>query len=197
MSSNSKVTPDTRRRTLIGLAGLAASASALKTAWGAEPGPFAIKRASLLQRRPGISHEEFVKHWVEIHAPMARACPGIGRYALTIVKSDAQGRCPLRDSGGWNSRVVVQEPGRLRGLFKFACHQTAAGRRRNLHRSRNRFYDRGTGHHLVSPITRLLGAQNQLGFLGSGGHTGTAGTKPFRFGISIFGRLLASRTSLS
>src|SRR5205823_6971492 len=28
-----------------------------------------------------------VKHWVEIHAPMARACPGIGRYALTIVKS--------------------------------------------------------------------------------------------------------------
>src|SRR6266566_8970628 len=36
---------------------------------------------------PGISHEEFVKHWVEIHAPMARACPGIGRYALTIVKS--------------------------------------------------------------------------------------------------------------
>jgi len=87
MSSNSKVTPSTRRRTLIGLAGLAASASALKTAWGAESGPFAIKRASLLQRKPGISHEEFVNHWVEIHAPMARACPGIGRYVLTIVKS--------------------------------------------------------------------------------------------------------------
>src|SRR5438132_13824569 len=84
MSSNSKVTPDSRRRTLIGLAGLAASASALKMAWGAETGPFAIKRASLLQRKPGISHEEFVKHWVEIHAPMARACPGI---ALTIIKS--------------------------------------------------------------------------------------------------------------
>ena len=87
MSSNSKVTPATRRRTLIGLAGLAASASVLKMARGADPGPFVIKRASLLQRKPGISHEEFVKHWVEIHAPMARACPGIGRYALTIVKS--------------------------------------------------------------------------------------------------------------
>src|SRR5436309_4566946 len=87
MSSNSKVTPDTRRRTLIGLAGLAASASALRMAWGAEPGTFAIKRASLLQRKAGISHQEFVKHWVEIHAPMARACPGIGRYALTIIKS--------------------------------------------------------------------------------------------------------------
>jgi len=87
MSSNSKLTLATRRRTLIGLAGLAASASAAKMAWGAEPGPFVIKRASLLQRKPGISHEEFVKHWAEIHAPMARACPGIGRYALTIVKS--------------------------------------------------------------------------------------------------------------
>jgi len=86
MSSNSKVTATTRR-TVIGLAGLAASASALKMVWGAEPGPFSIKRASLLQRKSGISHEEFVKHWVEIHAPMARACPGIGRYALTIVKS--------------------------------------------------------------------------------------------------------------
>jgi len=191
MSSNSKVTPDTGRRTLIGLAGLAASASAWKTAWGAEPGPFAIKRASLLQRKPGITHEEFVKHWVEIHAPMARACPGIGRYALTIVKSAST----RKDVAPYE--IQVDGIGRLRGLFKFACHQTAAGRRRNLHRSRNRFYDRGTGHHLVSPITRLLGAQNQLGFLGSGGHTGTAGTKPFRFGISIFGRLLASRTSLS
>ena len=87
MSSNSKVTPTTPRRAVIGLAGLAASASVLKTAWGAEPGPFLIKRASLLQRKGGISHEEFVKHWVEIHAPMARACPGIARYALTIVKS--------------------------------------------------------------------------------------------------------------
>ena len=55
MSSNSKVAPATRRRTLIGLAGLAASASGLKMAWGTDPGPFVIKRASLLQRKPGIS----------------------------------------------------------------------------------------------------------------------------------------------
>jgi hypothetical protein len=87
MSSNSKVTAASRRRTLIRLVGLAASGSVSKMGWGAQSGPFAIKRAALLQRKPGISHEEFVKHWVEIHAPMARACPGIGRYALTIVKS--------------------------------------------------------------------------------------------------------------
>ncbi|HEV2199971.1 MAG TPA: EthD domain-containing protein [Bryobacteraceae bacterium] len=89
MSSNNGVTSAARRRTLIGLAGLAASASAVKIALGADPWPFVIKRASLLQRKQGISHEEFVKHWAEIHAPMARACPGIGRYTLTIVKSTA------------------------------------------------------------------------------------------------------------
>ena len=98
MSSNNKVMPaskvtrTSRRRTLIGWAGLAAFASAAKIGWSADPesapgGGSMIKRASLLSRKPEISHEEFVKHWVEIHAPMARACPGIGRYALTIVKS--------------------------------------------------------------------------------------------------------------
>ncbi|MGZ6371726.1 MAG: EthD domain-containing protein [Bdellovibrionota bacterium] len=86
MFSNGKVPRATRRGIMIGLTGLA-SGSALKIGWAAEPGPFVIKRASLLQRKPGISHQEFVKHWVEIHAPMARACPGIGRYALTIIKS--------------------------------------------------------------------------------------------------------------
>jgi uncharacterized protein (TIGR02118 family) len=90
MSSNNEVTSAIRRRTLIGLAGLATFASAALRAdpeSGAPQGHSMIKRASLLARKPEISHEEFVKHWVEIHAPMARACPGISRYTLTIVNS--------------------------------------------------------------------------------------------------------------
>ena len=83
MSSNNKVPGATRRRTLIGLAGLAASASAAPLSGSM------IKRASLLARKPGMSHEEFVKHWAEVHAPMARACPGISRYTLTIIKSSS------------------------------------------------------------------------------------------------------------
>jgi uncharacterized protein (TIGR02118 family) len=95
MSSNNKLTSATRRRTLIGLAGLAACASAAKMVLSAGPesgapqGNSMIKRASLLARKPEISHEEFVKHWVEVHAPMARACPGISRYTLTIIKSSS------------------------------------------------------------------------------------------------------------
>lgn len=87
MFSHKEVTRSTRRQVLVGLRTLVASASAFKMVRGVDVGPFLIKRASLLQRREEISHEEFVKHWVEIHAPMARACPGIGRYVLTVVKS--------------------------------------------------------------------------------------------------------------
>src|SRR5262249_39877722 len=47
---------------------------------------------------------------------------------------------------------------------------------------------------LVSQIPAR--AYHQLGF-GSGGYTGTAGTKPLRFGISTCGSVLASMTSSS
>ena len=49
----------------------------------------------------------------------------------------------------------------------------------------------------VTTTTAADHDQYQLGFLGLGGQTGTAGTKPSRFGIWTFGRLLASKTSLS
>jgi uncharacterized protein (TIGR02118 family) len=39
-----------------------------------------IKTIGLLTRRPELTHEEFVRHWVEIHAPLAHAVPGVRRY---------------------------------------------------------------------------------------------------------------------
>lgn len=39
-----------------------------------------IKSVGLLTRRPELSHEEFVRHWVDIHAPLAHAVPGVRRY---------------------------------------------------------------------------------------------------------------------
>ena len=38
-----------------------------------------IKSVSLLTRKAGLSHEEFVKHWLEVHAPLAHAVPGLRR----------------------------------------------------------------------------------------------------------------------
>ena len=39
-----------------------------------------IKSLSLLTRRPELSHAEFVRHWLDIHAPLAHAVPGVRRY---------------------------------------------------------------------------------------------------------------------
>ena len=39
-----------------------------------------IKSISLLQRKEGLTHEQFMKHWVGVHAPLAHAVPGLRRY---------------------------------------------------------------------------------------------------------------------
>jgi uncharacterized protein (TIGR02118 family) len=48
-----------------------------------------IKTVSLLVRKDGLSHADFVKHWREIHGPLAYACPGVARYTQTEVKSSS------------------------------------------------------------------------------------------------------------
>jgi uncharacterized protein (TIGR02118 family) len=47
-----------------------------------------IKSISLLTRRPELSHEEFVRHWVEIHAPLAHAVPGVRRYVQNHIRTE-------------------------------------------------------------------------------------------------------------
>lgn len=51
-----------------------------------------IKTVSLLTRKPEISHEEFVRHWVEVHAPLAHGIPGLRRYVLSLITEEAGAR---------------------------------------------------------------------------------------------------------
>ncbi len=44
-----------------------------------------IKVVGLLTRKDGISHEEFVRHWFDIHGPLALAVPGIRRYVQSHI----------------------------------------------------------------------------------------------------------------
>jgi uncharacterized protein (TIGR02118 family) len=39
-----------------------------------------IKTVGLLTRKGGATHEQFMKHWVEVHAPLAHKVPGLRRY---------------------------------------------------------------------------------------------------------------------
>ena len=44
-----------------------------------------IKVVGLLTRRPELTHEQFVEHWLEIHAPLALAVPGVRRYVQSHI----------------------------------------------------------------------------------------------------------------
>jgi len=46
-----------------------------------------IKSLSLLTRKDGLSHEAFIEHWVNVHAPMVRAVPEVRRYVLSFISS--------------------------------------------------------------------------------------------------------------
>ena len=39
-----------------------------------------IKTVGLLTRKNDFTHEQFVKHWVGTHAPLAHKVPGLRRY---------------------------------------------------------------------------------------------------------------------
>jgi uncharacterized protein (TIGR02118 family) len=44
-----------------------------------------IKSVGLLTRKNGLSHEDFVKHWYEVHASLAHAMPGVRRYVQSHI----------------------------------------------------------------------------------------------------------------
>ena len=47
-----------------------------------------IKSLSLLTRRPELTHDQFMRHWVEIHAPLAHAVPGVRRYVQNHIRDE-------------------------------------------------------------------------------------------------------------
>jgi uncharacterized protein (TIGR02118 family) len=50
--------------------------------------PIMIKTVGLLTRKDGWTHERFMKHWVEIHAPLALAVPGLRRYVQNHIQAE-------------------------------------------------------------------------------------------------------------
>jgi uncharacterized protein (TIGR02118 family) len=44
-----------------------------------------IKVIGLLTRKPELTHEQFVKHWLDIHGPLAHAVPGVRRYVQSHI----------------------------------------------------------------------------------------------------------------
>ncbi len=47
-----------------------------------------IKTVGLLTRKSGWTHEQFMKHWVETHAPLAHKVPGLRRYVQNHITGE-------------------------------------------------------------------------------------------------------------
>jgi uncharacterized protein (TIGR02118 family) len=57
-----------------------------------------IKSISLLTRKAGMTHAQFVEHWVEVHAPLALSVPGLRRYVQShIVEERMRPDIPATD----------------------------------------------------------------------------------------------------
>ena len=55
-----------------------------------------IETISLLARRDRLSHDDFVRHWVDIHVPMSDQVPGLRGYAIShITDTLAHPHAPL------------------------------------------------------------------------------------------------------
>ena len=47
-----------------------------------------IKTIGLLTRKDGWTHAQFMKHWVEVHAPLAHAVPCLRRYVQNHITGE-------------------------------------------------------------------------------------------------------------
>jgi len=47
-----------------------------------------IKTIGLLTRKSGWTHEQFMKHWVGTHAPLAHKVPGLRRYVQNHISGE-------------------------------------------------------------------------------------------------------------
>jgi uncharacterized protein (TIGR02118 family) len=47
-----------------------------------------IKTVGLLTRKSGWTHEQFMKHWVGTHAPLAHKVPGLRRYVQNHISGE-------------------------------------------------------------------------------------------------------------
>ena len=67
-----------------------------------------IKSISFLQRKPGFSREEFVRHWLDVHVPMCHAVPGLRGYAVsTIVERQSRRDVPSLAMGDFDGVAQV------------------------------------------------------------------------------------------
>ncbi len=76
-----------------------------------------IRLTAMLVRNPSLSHEEFIRHWHDVHGPLIRDTPELARHLVRYEQH------PLTDDrgagvGGYDG-VAVQWLESMQALFDF------------------------------------------------------------------------------
>jgi uncharacterized protein (TIGR02118 family) len=61
-----------------------------------------LKFMVVVYKRPDLTDDEFRRHLREIHGPLAKALPGLRKYAQNYVCAD-----PKRKAPGWNAVIEL------------------------------------------------------------------------------------------
>ena len=51
--------------------------------------PNAIKRLGMVRRKQSMTHEQFVDHWLNVHAELCKKLPGMRRYSVNLLAPES------------------------------------------------------------------------------------------------------------
>jgi uncharacterized protein (TIGR02118 family) len=91
--------------------------------------PDAVKAVTFFNRKPGLSVEDFQRHWLEIHGPIAVTLPGLRRYVQSHTRRSAYGagRIPAYDGAVLSWFDSIDELRRVPGTPEYARVLADAG----------------------------------------------------------------------
>ena len=69
--------------------------------------PNAVKRLGMVQRKKSLTHEQFVHHWLNVHAELCKKLPGMRRYSVNLVSPE---HVPVLGFDGFSELWFDDEP---------------------------------------------------------------------------------------
>jgi hypothetical protein len=90
----------TRRDLIAGSAAALACAVLPTRGWSEPVDRRIVKSITLLVRKPGVTHEEFMRYWLDVHAPMALKIPGMQGMICNEILRPARRRTDIAHAPG-------------------------------------------------------------------------------------------------
>ena len=53
-----------------------------------------VKRIGLLYKKQSLTHEQFVNHWLNVHAELCKKLPGMRRYSINFIDREKSPNLP-------------------------------------------------------------------------------------------------------